>query len=88
MSTSGARKFVEKPEELEEDGPGDGFVEQVGDVETLLAAAQARAAQLAPLAAHRENYGGQKRRLFGEHAAINDLHGAAYMLANPDQYGH
>ena len=65
-----------------------GFVEQVGDVETLLAAAQARAAQLAPLAAHRENYGGQKRRLFGEHAAINDLHGAAYMLANPDQYGH
>ena len=30
MSTSGARKFVEKPEELEEDGPGDGFGEQVG----------------------------------------------------------
>jgi enoyl-CoA hydratase/carnithine racemase len=65
-----------------------GFVEQACDVETLLASAQDRAAQLAPLAAHRENYGGQKQRLFGEHAAINDVHGAAYMLANPGQYAH
>ena len=67
---------------------GAGFVEQACDLETLLASAQARAAQLAPLAAHRENYGDQKQRLFGEQAAINGVHGAAYMLANPDQYGH
>jgi enoyl-CoA hydratase/carnithine racemase len=65
-----------------------GFVEQIADVESLVLAAQERAAQLAPLAAYRENYGGQKRRLFGENAAINEVHGAAYMLANPDQYGH
>ncbi len=65
-----------------------GFVEQACDLDTLLGTAQARAAQLAPLAAHRENYGGQKQRLFGEHAAINDVHGAAYMLAHPDLYRH
>lgn len=65
-----------------------GFVEQVGDVEELLGMAQARAAQLAPLAANRENYGGQKQRLFGENAAINEVHGAAYMLANSDKYSH
>ena len=65
-----------------------GFVEQVCDVEGLLGMAQARAAQLAPLAANRENYGGQKQRLFGENAAINDVHGAAYMLANSDRYSH
>ena len=34
-----------------------GFVEQACDLDTLLGTAQARAAQLAPLAAHRENYG-------------------------------
>ena len=65
-----------------------GFVEHVDDVETLLAAAQERAAQLAPLAANRENYGGQKVRLFGENAAINEVHGAAYMLANSGKYAH
>ena len=47
-----------------------GFVEHACDVDALLGAAQARAAQLAPLAAHRENYGDQKQRLFGEHAAM------------------
>ena len=65
-----------------------GFVEQVGDIEQLLDLAQQRAAQLAPLAANRENYGGQKQRLFGENAAINEMHGAAYMLANSDKYSH
>ena len=29
MSTSGAREVVEKPEKLDEDGPGDGFGEHV-----------------------------------------------------------
>jgi enoyl-CoA hydratase/carnithine racemase len=65
-----------------------GFVEQACDIETLVVAAQERAAQLAPLAANRKNYGGQKQRLFGENAAINEVHGAAYMLANPSLYSH
>lgn len=65
-----------------------GFVEHACDIESLLASTQARAAQLAPLALNRDNYGGQKQRLFGEHAAINDVHGPAYMLANPSQYAH
>ena len=65
-----------------------GIVEHIDDVETLLVSAQERAAQLAPLAANRTNYGDQKKRLFGEHAAISDIHGAAFMLANPDQYAH
>lgn len=65
-----------------------GIVQQVADIEDLLAAAQAKAQELAPLGANRENYGGQKETLYGENAAINGLHGPAYMLRNSDQYGH
>ena len=65
-----------------------GIVQQVADIEDLLAAAQAKAHELAPLGANRENYGGQKETLYGENAAINGPHGPAYMLRNSDQYGH
>ena len=65
-----------------------GIVQQIADVEELLAVAHAKAAELAPLAANRENYGGQKETLFGENAAINGAHGPAYMLRNSAQYGH
>jgi len=65
-----------------------GIVQQVADIEDLLAAAQAKAQELAPLGANRENYGGQKETLYGENAAINGPHGPAYMLRNSDQYGH
>ena len=65
-----------------------GIVQQIADVEELLAVAHAKAAELALLAANRENYGGQKETLFGENAAINGAHGPAYMLRNAAQYGH
>jgi enoyl-CoA hydratase/carnithine racemase len=65
-----------------------GIVQQIADLDELLAAAQARAAELAPLAANRDNYGGQKETLFGENAAINGPHGPAYMLRNSAKYGH
>ena len=63
-------------------------MQQIADMDELLAAAQAKAQELAPLAANRENYGGQKETLYGENAAINGEHGPAYMLRNPGQYGH
>jgi len=65
-----------------------GFVEHIDDADALLGAAQERATQLAPLAANRDNYRDQKQRLFGENAAINEVHGAAYMLANSERYHH
>lgn len=65
-----------------------GFVEKACDIEGLVGSAQERAAQLAPMAANRENYGDQKQRLFGAHAAISGVHGAAYMLSNPSLYSH
>ena len=37
----------------------------------------AKAQELAPLGAHRENYSGQKEAIFGEHSAISGSHGAA-----------
>ena len=65
-----------------------GIVQQIADMDELLAAAQAKAQELAPLGANRENYGGQKEILYGENAAINCVHGPAYMLRNSAQFGH
>jgi enoyl-CoA hydratase/carnithine racemase len=65
-----------------------GIVQQTVDMDELLAAAQAKAQELAPLGANRENYGGQKETLYGENAAINGVHGPAYMLKNSHQFGH
>jgi hypothetical protein len=47
-----------------------------------------RAKELAPLGAKRENYGGQKERLFGTNAVINGPHGPAHMLKNASDYRH
>lgn len=63
-----------------------GIVQQVADRNTLMQQAQTRAKELAPLAANRENYGGQKEALYGENAIINNLHGPAYMLRNSQKY--
>ncbi len=63
-----------------------GIVQHISDIDLLTEAAMAKANELAPLAAKRDIYGGQKERLFGEGAAINDANGAAYMLRNLDQY--
>ena len=65
-----------------------GIVQDVADVDTLMDKAMARAAELAPLGANRQLYGGQKQKIYGENAAINEPHGAAYMLANLDKYSH
>jgi len=65
-----------------------GIVQQTCEVDGLLEKCLELAGQLAPLAANRENYGGQKESIYGEHAAINDVHGPAYMLRNLDQYSH
>ena len=65
-----------------------GIVEQVASAEELLDVARARAEELAPLGANRKNYKAQKESLYGENAAINAVHGPAYMLRNSDQYSH
>ncbi len=59
-----------------------GIVQRTAEVGELRDLAVARAAELAPLAANRAAYGGQKENLFGESAALNHPHGAAYMLKN------
>ena len=68
------------------DAQAAGIVQRTAEADSLMAGATRHAAELAPLGAHRENYQGQKESLFGENAAINHPHGAAYMLRNLDQY--
>ena len=63
-----------------------GVIQQTASLETLRDQAMARAASLARLGANRENYQGMKEAIFGENAAINGPHGAAYMLKNLDQF--
>ncbi len=59
-----------------------GFINDVADEDSLLAAAHARARQLAPLGANRQLYAQSKERLFGERPSINALSGAAHLLRN------
>ena len=63
-----------------------GIVETIKDEKALLAGAQARAAELAPLARDRNLYRAQKEALFGEQAVLNQPHGAAYLLRNLERY--
>jgi enoyl-CoA hydratase/carnithine racemase len=63
-----------------------GIVQQTSDLEGLFSDAIAKAKELAPLAANREVFGGQKERIFGENAILNNSHGAAYLLRNSEQY--
>lgn len=63
-----------------------GFVEAALPLEQLEDAAMTRAAELAPLAANRANYGWQKEAIYGENAALNGPHGAAHMLKNLADY--
>ena len=65
-----------------------GLVQQIAPIETLTSAAIARAASLAKLGANREAYGQMKDRIYGAHAAINEVHGPAYMLRNSHLYRH
>lgn len=63
-----------------------GIVNQVVDIDDLMAAAQTRAEALAPLSANRELFGELKERLYGKNAVINGPDGAAHMLKNPGDY--
>ena len=65
-----------------------GIVEQTASLETLLDVAKTRAEELAPLGANRAVFKAQKESIFGENAAINEVHGAAWMLRNSDKYRH
>ncbi|NKC11273.1 MAG: enoyl-CoA hydratase [Gammaproteobacteria bacterium] len=65
-----------------------GIVQATAPLETLLEAATAKAASLARLGADREVYGRMKESLYGENAAINNVHGPAYMLRNRAQFHH
>lgn len=63
-----------------------GFVEQALPLDALRDAAMTRAAELTPLAANRANFAGQKEAIYGEHAALNNLHGAAHMLKHSGEF--
>ena len=65
-----------------------GIVQQIASAENLLDIARARAEELAPLAANRKVFKAQKESLYGENAAINEVHGPAYMLRNSEKYRH
>jgi len=65
-----------------------GIVQQIASAENLLDVARARAEELAPLDMNREAFKAQKESLYGENAAINEVHGPAYMLRNSEQYRH
>lgn len=63
-----------------------GIVQKTASAEDLLDVARARAEELAPLGVNRKEFKAQKESIFGENAAINDIHGPAYMLRNSDKY--
>ena len=63
-----------------------GLVQHTASQEELLTLARTRAEALAPLGAHRKRFKQQKENIFGENAAINGPHGAAYMLAHNEDF--
>lgn len=65
-----------------------GLVQRTASASDTLDVARAYAEELAPLGANRKVYKAQKESLYGENAALNDVHGAAYMLRNSEMYRH
>ena len=63
-----------------------GIVQQTAGIDDLTAAALQRAQVLSPLGANRALYGGQKERLFGKNAVLNNPHGAAHLLKHSAEY--
>ena len=63
-------------------------MQQTASAEDLLDVARARAEELTPLGANRDVFKAQKESLFGENAAISEVHGAAWMLRNSEKYRH
>ncbi len=65
-----------------------GIVQQTAGIDELAAAAFQRAQELSPLGTNRDIYGGQKERLFGENAVLNNPHGAAHLLKHSSEHRH
>jgi enoyl-CoA hydratase/carnithine racemase len=65
-----------------------GVVQQVTSQATNLETAIARAQSLAHLAKNRENFQWMKEHIYGKNAAINGVHGPAYMLRNSEKYAN
>jgi enoyl-CoA hydratase/carnithine racemase len=65
-----------------------GIVQEVADKDTVFSASVEMAQGLAHLGANRENFGWMKEHIYGENAAINGVHGPAYMLRNQSLYAH
>ena len=63
-----------------------GIAEEALPLEKLLDRAVARGAELARLGANRKVYGRMKEAIYGENAAINNVHGPAHMLKNMEQF--
>ena len=62
------------------------LVQRTAAAADLLDVARAYAEELAPLGANRKVFKAQKESLYGENAALNAVHGAAYMLRNSHAY--
>ena len=63
-----------------------GIVQQVVDKDGLRDEAIKTAEGLVKLSKNREVYGWMKEHIYGENAAINGIHGPAYMLRNQSMY--
>jgi len=65
-----------------------GIVQQVAAKEAVRDEAIKTAAGLVKLAKNREVFGWMKEHIYGENAAINGIHGPAFMLRNQSMYPH
>jgi enoyl-CoA hydratase/carnithine racemase len=65
-----------------------GIVQQVAPQDAVRDEAIKTAEGLAKLAKNREVYGWMKEHIYGENAAINGVHGPAFMLRNQSMYPH
>lgn len=63
-----------------------GVVQQVAAMDDIRETAIRRAAELARLGENREVYGRMKEAIYGENAAINNMHGAAHLLKNASNF--
>jgi enoyl-CoA hydratase/carnithine racemase len=63
-----------------------GVIQRAAPREQVLAVAVDEARRLAPLAKNRAVFGWMKEHIYGENAAINGVHGPAYMLRNSSRY--
>ena len=70
------------------DALANGIVQHLADADEVLPRAVEVAAGLAHLGRNREVFGWMKEHIYGEHAAINNAHGPAYMLRNSELFPH